>query len=137
MIDEKKLIEKIQERIEIHEKDYQAFKNYSGDRKIKDIAKLDECTVIIDLIKNQPKVGEWIPFEVTEADEEDREAYGFEQMLRGKLPEEDEEILVTYSNGHVGEDVFLRDGYECYLDSGAEFVLDAVAWMPLPEPYKE
>ena len=92
---------------------------------------------MIELVQKQPKVDEWIPFEVTEADEEDREAYGFEQMLRGKLPEEDEEILVTYSNGHVGEDVFLRDGYECYLDSGAEFVVDAVAWMSLPKPYKE
>ena len=50
---------------------------------------------------------------------------------------QNEEILVTYSNGHVGEDVFLRDGYECYLDSGAEFVVDAVAWMPLPPAYKE
>ena len=103
----------------------------------KDISSEWETAVILNLIHKQPKVGEWIPFEVKAADEEEREAYGFAQMLRGKLPEEDEEILVTYSNGHVGEDVFLRDGYECYLESGAEFVVDAVAWMPLPEPYKE
>lgn len=93
--------------------------------------------IIKENSKEKPKVGEWIPFEVTEADDEEREAYGFTQILRGKLPEENEEILVTYSCGVVYKDIFLRDGYECYLESGAEFVTDAVAWMPLPEPYKE
>jgi hypothetical protein len=118
MIDEKKLIEAIT-------KGEYTTGNIFADMELQ------------QFIKDFPKVGEWIPFEVTEADEEEREAYGFAQMLRGKLPEEDEEILVTYLNGHVGEDVFMRDGYECYLDSGAEFVLDVVAWMPLPEPYRE
>lgn len=129
MIDEKRLIEDIKDDVKnILTQMFYGVSSEFIDYFLKEM----EC-----LINNQPKVGEWIPFEVTEADEEEWEAYGFTQMLRGKLPEEDEEILVTYSNGHVGEDVFLRDGYECYLDSGAEFVVDAVAWMPLPEPYKE
>ena len=51
----------------MHSKDYQAFKHYSGDRKIKDIAKMDECEVIIDIAKELPTVeakpvvhGEWV-----------------------------------------------------------------------------
>lgn len=88
------------------------------------------------LVEEQPKA-DWIPFEEREADEDEREAYGCDYMLSCKLPDEDEEILVTYSNGCVGEDIFLRDGYECYLDSGVEFVTEAIAWMPKPEPYKK
>ena len=84
----------------------------------------------------EPKT-DWIPFEEKEADEDEKEAYGCEYMLCCKLPDEDEEILVTYANGNVGEDIFLRDGYECYLDSGAEFITEAIAWMPKPQPYKK
>ena len=57
-------------------------------------------------------------------------------MLCGKLPEEDEEILVSYKNGYVDTDVFMRDGNACYLDSGNEFVEEAIAWMPKPKAYK-
>ena len=31
--------------------------------------------------------------------------------------------------------MFVRDGYECYLEN-SEIVTQAIAWMPLPEPYK-
>ena len=67
MIDEKKLIEEIKERIEMYAEDYQAFRRYSGDRKTIDGAKWDECTEIIELIEKQSKAdvapivhGEWI-----------------------------------------------------------------------------
>lgn len=91
---------------------------------------------------NEQSKTDWIPFEQREADEEEKEYwlenYGqeIEYMLCCKLPDEDEEILVTYANGNVGEDIFLRDGYECYLDSGKEFITEAIAWMPKPQPYK-
>ena len=88
------------------------------------------------LIEEQLRVGEWIPFKEREADPEERMTYGCDMILDCKLPDEDEEILVTYANGTVRQDIFERDGYECYLDSGAEFVIEAVAWQPLPEPYK-
>ena len=84
----------------------------------------------------------WIPFTQRELDEEEKEYYGDEikYMLDCKLPEEDEEILVTYkwkNEFYVGNDTFLRDGSECYLDSGREFITEAIAWMPLPAPYKK
>ena len=94
------------------------------------------------LQEQQPKT-DWIPFEQREADEEEKEYwlenYGqeIEYMLCGRLPDEDEEIIVTYSNGYVSEDIFLRDGVDCYLDSGNELVTEAIAWMPKPQPYKK
>lgn len=73
----------------------------------------------------------WIPFSLAYDEEENKE------MLNCPLPDEDEEILVTYKNGYVGEDTFLRDSAdECYLDSNREFVTEAIAWMPKPQPYK-
>lgn len=91
---------------------------------------------------NQPKA-DWIPFEQREADVEEKEYwlenYGqeIEYMLCGRLPDEDEEILVSYSNGCVGEDIFMCDGHDCYLDSGNELVTEAIAWMPKPQPFKK
>lgn len=77
------------------------------------------------------KKEDWIPFTLHYDEEEEKE------MLNCPLPEEDEEILVTYQNGYVGEDIFLKDSaYECYLDSNREFVTEAIAWMPKPQPYK-
>lgn len=71
----------------------------------------------------------WITFSM-EYDEEEQEA-----ILQGKLPEEEEEILAT--NGeNVWLDTFMRDGSECYLDSGFDLVDGVLAWMPLPDPYK-
>lgn len=106
-------------------------------------AAIEEAIEIVDQVAKEfaddTNVGHkngWIPFEVREADEEDKETYeGVEFMLCGKLPEEDEEILVTYKNGYVDIDTFLREGYECYLDSGCDFVTEAVAWMSKPKGY--
>lgn len=83
----------------------------------------------------------WIPFTQRELDEEEKEYYGDEikYMLDCKLPEEDEEILVTYKwkdEFYVGNDTFLRYGSACYLDSSREFITEAIAWKPLPEPFK-
>lgn len=71
----------------------------------------------------------WIPF-IMEYDEEEQA-----EILQGKLPEEDEEILVT-DGENVWEDIFIRDGDECWLDSNTDLVDTAIAWMPLPEPYR-
>lgn len=74
--------------------------------------------------------GGWTPF-TAEYDED----YKID-TLNGKLPDEEQEILVT--NGkYVWMDEFMRDGIEYYLDSGEELISEAKAWMPKPEPYKE
>lgn len=85
----------------------------------------------------------WIPFEQREADKEEKEhflehyGYEIEYMLCCRLPDDDEEILVSLSNGFVIEDTFMCDGSECYLDSGNEFITEAIAWQPKPQPYKK
>ena len=79
---------------------------------------------------NKEEKNDWIPFRLDYEEEEKRE------MLSCPLPDEDEEILVTYKNGYVGEDTFLCDGTECYLDSNREFVTEAIAWMPKPKAYR-
>lgn len=81
----------------------------------------------------------WVPFQQRELTEEEKAFYGkdIKYMLDCKLPEEDEEILITYASGIVGIDTFMRDGSECYLDSGNDFITEAIAWQPIPEPYQK
>ena len=57
-----------------------------------------------------------------------------EDGLNCRLPNEDEEILVSSKYG-VWIDTFMRDEHGYYLDSERDF--KGLAWMPLPEPYKE
>lgn len=54
-----------------------------------------------------------------------------------RLPEEDGDYLVTYTDGGVtgvGSSIYIQrvDGSEPYWD-----YFSVIAWMPLPEPYKE
>lgn len=74
--------------------------------------------------------GAWIPFK-TEYDED----YNMD-MLQGEIPDDEQEILVT-DGECVWSDTFMRDGMECYLDSGNDLIITVKAWMKLPEPYKE
>ena len=82
----------------------------------------------------------WIPFVQREMTEDEKVSFGdFNFMLDCQLPDEDEEILITYKfkdELYVYVDTFMRDGSECYLDSGRDFVTEAVAWMKKPQPYQ-
>lgn len=76
----------------------------------------------IDIIKKQPKVGDWIPF-VTKNNE-----------ITSERPLEYEVILVT--DGHkVWSDLWSNLGGYFGLES--EVALEGLAWMPMPELYKE
>ena len=81
MIDEKKLIEAITKG------------EYTTGNILKDME-------LQQFIKDFPKINEWIPFKTREADEDEQNEYGFMRMMDCELPENDEEILVTYSNGY-------------------------------------
>lgn len=89
--------------------------------------------------KHLPAEYDWIPFEMREMDEEEKSCNGVEEgyILDCPLPDEDEEILVTYANGTVDVDTFMRDGNECYLDSGNDLVTEAIAWRKKPAPYQK
>lgn len=79
--------------------------------------------MFINIIKKQPKVGEWIPFTFDE-----------EGVLNCELPDVDEEILVSDGDS-VWQDTWCEadEGYELYSEIGIE----DLAWRQLPKPYKE
>ena len=82
---------------------------------------------------------DWIPFEVRKPDAEELEMHpDWCFVVDSQLPEDGDRILVSVSmKGHefVQYDEFCHDDY-IYLDSGYEIGTEALAWMPLPEPYK-
>lgn len=52
------------------------------------------------------------------------------------MPDDGQDVLITTKIGYVEKDVCcIDDGF--YLDSGYDWTEDVVAWMPLPEPYRE
>ena len=81
----------------------------------------------------------WIPVKYHELTEEERKAGGFSNdivyYLDCKMPDDEQEIIVT--NGkYVWVDTCIgNDGYT--LDSGHDWMEDVIAWMPMPEPYRE
>ena len=120
------MIEKILERLEVlHD-------------LVKDNQKL-AVSQAIQIVQEVAKDGGWIPFTQREMTEDEKEYCETEEgyMLDCPLPDEDEEILVTYANGYVDVDIFMRDGNECYLDSGNELVTEAIAWRKKPAPYQK
>lgn len=123
MIDEKKLIEDI-------EKEFDGVCVY-------DVSPSQAIADFVDIVDRQPKVGEWIPFTERKLTTEEKEEMNteYDYILDCKLPDNDEEILVCSKFGHVFLDTFINDCDGCYLDSGYDFIEDALAWMPLPAPY--
>lgn len=85
---------------------------------------------------------DWIPFTYrtpTEGEKEDHPDWDY--ILDCKLPEDGQRILVTIEHSchePVQLDEFYYDSDGCYLDSGYDigYGEEAIAWMPLPEPYR-
>lgn len=77
----------------------------------------------------------WIPVRFRETTDEDGiDKEEFPLIIDCHMPEDGEEIIVTYKNGTVAQDTcFNDDGY--YLDSGNDWLDDVLAWQPLPERY--
>ena len=81
----------------------------------------------------------WIPVKYHELTEEERKECLFsadiKYMLDCELPDDEQEIIVT-DGRHVWVDTcIVNDGYA--LDSGHDWIEDVIAWMPLPEPFRE
>ena len=91
-------------------------------------------------IKALEQQQEWIPIKWHEITDEERviEEYPNEWLvhLDCQMPDDGERILVQTKWGNIElDECYIDDG--CYLDSGYDWVEDVIAWMPLPEPYKE
>ena len=112
MIDEKKLIEELRKS------------NLHHASNSREEVLLDRT---IRIVKEQPKVGEWIPVE---------------EGLPKKHNSFYEINLVTLENGHVCFGVYRYDSNEWWTRmSEGETVYSnkhkVIAWMPLPEPYRK
>lgn len=89
--------------------------------------------------------GGWIPVKWHKITEDERKKEGYpvewDIYLDGLLPNDGDEILITVSGGngntYVEKDECCEDDNGLYLDGGYDWVEDVIAWMPLPEPYKE
>lgn len=124
MIDEKKLIKEIKNRRDFW------FSKASKYDEMKDEMNADICDgkameleVVVKMIQEQPKAGEWVPFTVDE-----------EGILNCELPDEGNEILIS-GNDDVWKDTFMYDEDGFYLDNwGGDLI--GLAWQPLPEPWE-
>lgn len=121
MIDEKKLIEKI-------EKMFVPLSTPDGSEPIDiRINGYNECLVdVLETIKEQPKVGEWIPVE----EREPSCSCMCLTWVKAKTTYNQYEkyVLANYYDGFF--DVFP------YIDDELNEV-QILAWQPLPEPYKK
>lgn len=97
-------------------------------------------------IERIPSAQRWIPIESRPMDEEERrewsERLGYDieyddaVIYTSQLPGNGEDVLVSTKYGRVYIDTFYDDDEGCYFDDNGD--MDGiVAWMPLPEPYKE
>lgn len=91
-------------------------------------------------IERVPSAQQWIPIKWHEITEEEREREGYPKdwvvYIDCEMPCDEQEILIQTKNGYIRWDVCYEDG-EFSLDSGWDWIEDIVAWMPLPEPWKE
>ena len=110
MIDEKKLIEEIE--------------SYRGD------IFTDE---IIDLIKQQPKVGEWIP-----CSEQLPELHRVDMQSEEEYYMISDSVIITDGERISVSEYEVDDGdREGWLAHDFEEIEDVIAWMPIPEPYRQ
>ena len=105
---------------------------------------MEAYDMAIEALKDRPH-GEWVPVTYRPMDEEEYEEYREEfgelpiedrKMFACPMPEHDQDILICTSWGGVSQDRCELDEYGYALETQGDW--DGVlAWMPLPEPYKE
>lgn len=91
-------------------------------------------------INSIPAANQWIPIKTRPMTPEELEEYGerfdTDEIYECELPDHGQEVLVTTKWG-VNKTTFYDDGLEgCYFDD-YEGDGEVIAWMPLPEEYKE
>jgi hypothetical protein len=112
-----------------------------------DTTVLVSLDAVIDVFADHIKAGmlgkadaiKWIPIKTRPLTGEEKEEYPeWDCFLDCELPDDGQEILVTYKVGNkkmVSEDTFFNDDC-CYLDSGLELGEDVLAWAEKPKPWK-
>ena len=118
MIDEKKLIEKIEKMVI-------PLSTPDGSESIDiGINGYNECLVdVLETIKDQPKVGEWIPVEEREPNEEEFE----KNYCRNHWGAE---FIVMIKGANRPTSLYYKEGV-WFDDDNNDY--DVIAWQPLPE----
>lgn len=104
------------------------------------IANLEELNTLRVEHEKNSKEDSWIKVGYREMTREEAEEFGVETdcwMYDCDLPEDNTEVLITSAYGDVDKVEFCRDvDGACWFDGYEDFD-DVIAWMPVPEPYKE
>lgn len=98
---------------------------------------------VVELLEQLPSVQPeqgWIPIKMHPATDEEKENRpDIDYWFDCPMPDDYQEILVTVRHKNyssVEKDVcYVDDSYG--LDSGYDWWTEVIAWMPLPEPYRE
>ncbi len=120
MIDEKKLLAILCELGKNTQQHVKAEERNSEETML-EFALKNQLAILHDVIgkiKEQPKIEDWIP-------------------CSERLPEPETVVLFTNKNGQVGIGRLSEAGNWYISDSDGRFLVSVIAWMPLPEPYKE
>ena len=80
-------------------------------------------------------MNDWIPIKTRPLTEEEKIMYDCDIMYDCPLPDDGQSVLITNRFYSVDVDTFYRDD-GCYFEDNCD-VGDVLAWMPLPDPYKE
>ena len=96
----------------------------------------------LEQVSSSEKPNKWIPVKWHEITDEEREREGYPKdwacRLDSIMPYDGQRILITTKGGFVElDECYSDDGCTFALDSGYDWIDDVVAWMPLPERYKE
>lgn len=134
MIDEKKLIEELNENAKESEKDcvYWHEKGEYGTERIC-AGRTTGLVKAMKIVEDQPKVGEWIPCSerLPELHRVDMESEGEYYMIS-------DSVIIT-DGERVSISEYEIDDEDCrgWLAHDFEEIEDVIAWMPIPEPYRQ
>lgn len=104
------------------------------------VVALEMATTALE--EQEPK---WNPIKTRPMDEEEREEWSaklgykledYEAVIYTSLPDEGQDVLICLQNGVVTIDALEQDDCGCYFVEYGD-IEGVVAWMPLPEPWKD
>lgn len=130
LISRQALIKILDNRQQLHSKNWSDFKNYMGDRKTIHATEYKECRKILDIVENQSSIEiipPWIP-----CGERLPNTNGVYQVTR-KVLEGNDAFFIASCAYFDGQDTWHNDNR---VNHSRHYLNDVIAWLPLSEPYK-